>query len=214
VIITAIRSTRKGGARLQLFLDGKPALDLSPEVLMESGVRAGQEISSRELENLRQAELCQRARARAQRYLAARPRSEFEVRTRLERYGYGPEVIAPVMEGLRRSGLIDDASFARFWKQNRISFNSRSSRLVAQELRGKGVDPEIVSATVAGIDDEAEAYRAGYRKMNSFIAADEREFRRKLGGALRRRGFDYGVIDSTVEKLWNENKRERTKENG
>jgi len=214
VIITAIRSHRKGEARLRLFLDGQPALDLSPEVLMESGVRSGQEISSRELENLRQAELCQRARARAQRYLATRPRSEFEVRTRLERYGYRPEVIAPVMEGLRSSGLIDDASFARFWKQNRISFNSRSSRLVAQELRGKGIDPEIISAVVAGIDDEVEAYRVGCQKMNSLTVADEHEFRRKLGGVLRRRGFDYGVINSTVEKLWNENKRERTEENG
>ena len=204
MLVTAIKPHKKGKNRLDLFLDGKFTLDLSPIVLEEAGVHAGQDISSSEIDRLRKADQNQRAMERARSYLVHRPRSEFEVRTRLERYGFDNDVITRTLDRLRRDGLVDDEAFAAFWKQNRLEFSSRSSRLMTQELKQKGVDPEIIAATIAGIDDEGEAYRAGLRKAHSLRTEDFYEFRRKLGAFLHRRGFNYEVIGSIVDRLWQE----------
>ena len=204
MLVTAIKPHKKGKNRLDLFLDGKFTLDLSPIVLEEAGVHAGQDISLSKVERLKKADQNQRAMELARRYLVYRPRSEFEVRTRLERYGFENDVITRTIDRLRSDGLVDDESFAAFWKQNRLEFSSRSSRLMTQELKQKGINPEIIAATIAGIDDEGEAYRAGLRKARSLRTEDFYEFRRKLGAFLHRRGFNYEVIEFMVDRLWQE----------
>ena len=160
------------------------------------------------LSEFKRDELVQRAMDLALRYLSYRPRSESEVRARLNRYGYEDDVIARTLDRLRGLGLIDDASFAVFWKENRASFNPRSSRLVAQELRQKGVSSEIIAETVETLDNEAEAYRAGYKKAHSLKRADYYGFRTKLGAFLHRRGFGCEVIRVVVERLWREKEGE------
>jgi len=150
--------------------------------------------------------LVQQAVDRALRYLSCRPRSESEVKGRLERYGYEDHTIADALDRLRGSGLIDDVSFAAFWQENRATFSPRSSRLVAQELLQRGVISEVIAQAVEGVDNEAEAYRAGYKKANALQRVDYHEFRRKLGAFLHRRGFDYEVISLVVERLWREHK--------
>jgi len=159
-----------------------------------------------ELPDPKRDDLVQRAIDRALRYLSCRPRSESEVMARLARYGYEDDVIARTLDRLRGSGLIGDASFAAFWKENRASFSPRSSRLVAQELRQRGVSSEIIAEAVATLDNEAEAYRAGNKKAHSMETADYYGFRRKLGAFLHRRGFDYEVIRLVVDRLWREQK--------
>ncbi|MFO8101261.1 MAG: RecX family transcriptional regulator [Dehalococcoidia bacterium] len=204
MIVTDIKPQKKGKRSLNLFLDGEFAVALSPKAFEEFGIHIGQELSQTEFEKLKNFEQAQQALERARRYLAARPRSEMEVRMRLQRYGYGEEIISLTIDRLRESGLVDDAAFADFWKQNRREFNPRSTRMMARELKQKGVSQEMATVAVEGIDDEDEAYRAGYRKAHSLSAANYSEFRRKLGAFLYRRGFDYGVINSTVERLWKE----------
>ena len=92
MLVTAIRPRKKGKSRLDLFLDDEFTLDLSPIVLENAGVRVGQRLSSAQVAKLEAAEQQQRAMERARRYLTHRPRSEFEVRTRLSRYGYRDDI--------------------------------------------------------------------------------------------------------------------------
>ena len=146
----------------------------------------------------------QHAINRALRYLNYRPRSEAEVRGRLERYGYDDNIIEAALNKLRPSGLIDDASFAAYWNENRSSFSPRSTRRLGQELRQKGVNSEIIIAVTKSIDDTDEAYRAGHKKASSLSKTDHNEFRKKMGAFLRYRGFDYDVISTVTEKLWQE----------
>ena len=94
MIVTDIKPQKKGKSRLNLFLDGEFAVGLSPRALEEFGIHIGQELSPSEFEKLKNVEQTQQAFERAQRYLAARPRSEMEVRIRLQRHGYKEEIIA------------------------------------------------------------------------------------------------------------------------
>ncbi len=204
MIVTDIKHQRRGKDCLKLYLNGEFALGLSPKTFEEFGIHIGQDISPSELEKLKNSEQTQQALERARQYLKSRPRSEMEVRIRLQRYGYGEKIITRTIDRLRESGLIDDAAFAAFWKQNRMEFNPRSTHMVAWELKRKGINQEITTVAIEGIEDEDEAYRAGYKKAHSLSAADYAEFRRKLGAFLHRRGFNYEVIGSTVDRLWKE----------
>ncbi len=204
MIVTDIKPQKRGKNRLNLFLDGEFAVGLSPGVFEKSGIHIGQDLSISEVETLKNAEQIQQAMEHARRYLASRPRSEMEVKIRLRRYGYEEDVIVRTIDRLRESGLVDDTAFAAFWKQNRMDFNPRSTHMVAQELKQKGISSEVIDATVEEIGDEEGAYRAGYKKAYSLSAASYYEFRQKLGAFLRRRGFDYEVIGATVDRLWQE----------
>lgn len=208
-IVTAIKPRKKGNNRVNLFLDGRFTLSLSASVLGEAGIQTGQSLSQFEVENLEKADLTQAAIERARRYISYRPRSESEVRARLERYGYGDDIVSRTLQSLRNSGLTDDAYFGMFWKENRANFRPCGSRLIVQELRRKGISSEVITEIAEGIDNDAEAYRAGYKKARLLLGADYQVFRRKLGAFLHRRGFDYEVIEFVVDRLWQEQEKER-----
>ena len=138
------------------------------------------------------------------RYLGYRPRSEAEVRHYLRRRGFSGEIIAKAMAELKGQNLVDDLAFAEFWKNNRLSFKPRSSRLIRKELRDKGVAGEIIAEVTRGIDDEENAYTLGRRRMSSLARQDYPDFQRRLSNYLGYRGFSYEVIRKTVVRLWEE----------
>jgi len=207
--ITAIRPQKgRRARRLMFFLDGKFAFSLEAEVVVREGLAVGQQLSSGQIEALLKANRFHRCLDAAYHYLGYRPRSEVEVKARLSRRGFDAESIEAVMSRLREQGLIEDLDFARFWKENRQAFNPRSRRLISLELREKGVSVEVIDQVLGELDDEDSAYRAALLRAGRLEADDYQTFRRRLGDFLRRRGFGYGVINSTVKRLWQENQDE------
>ncbi len=207
--ITALER-KPGGKRVQLYLDGEPATALSAEVCLRFGLRAGDELTRGALKDLRDAETRQRALASALRLLAYRPRSEAELRGRLGQKAFAEAVIEETIGRLRGAGLLDDEQFARSWVERRDRTSPRSRRLIASELRARGVDAGLAAQSVTNADDEDAAYRAAARRARSRQALPYVEFRRRLGGFLLRRGFEYAVIKRVVARLWQENAVEET----
>jgi len=95
-------------------------------------------------------------------------------------------------------------AFAQYWRDNRLSFNQRSQRLIKLELRQKGVTAETANEVLENLNDEIAAYEVGLKKMRFLANLDYSEFHRRLSGYLQRRGFDYGTIKSVVVRLWQE----------
>ncbi|MDM7999914.1 MAG: regulatory protein RecX [Dehalococcoidia bacterium] len=143
----------------------------------------------------------------AYRYLAYRPRSEFEIRAWLQRKGFSGKAIREALTILKAKGLVDDLAFARFWRESRETASPRSRAALRRELCRKGIDPEVVSEALDGVDEEAAAYRAAQRKAARLRNVDHDDFVAKLSGVLRRRGFSYEVTEHTVNRLWQESVR-------
>ena len=143
----------------------------------------------------------QQANATALRLLAHRPRSEAEIRARLRRR-FHPSVVDAVVVALHEQGLLDDARFARMWRESRDSHRPRSAASIRQELISKGVDREIAEEAVQDLDDEESAYRAAERFARRLGQADFGAFRSRLWGHLRRRGYSASVARQTIDRLW------------
>ena len=139
----------------------------------------------------------------ALRYLSSRPRSEREVRRRLER-SYDSPAVEHALARLRELALLDDAAFARAWSRSRADHRPRSAAMIRRELQAKGVERDVAAASVEPLDDRENAYRAGLRRLPSLAAADYDTFRRRLWGRLERRGFPQSLIRETVARLWEE----------
>lgn len=203
-MITALKASRGRKKLVKVFLDGKFAFNLDAEVSARERLQGGQELDSSRIEELARADRFQRCHNAAAHYLGYRPRSEREMRQRLLRHRFLSETVEAVLKRLKEQALLDDMAFALFWRDNRQSFSPRSQRLVRLELRQKGVDGDIIDRVVATIDDADNAYRAATGKARRLSPSDYESFRRRLGAYLGRRGFGYGVIKETIERLWQE----------
>jgi len=202
--ITNLTVGRSREKRLNVFLDGKFTFSLLAEVAIKEGLQVGQELSANQVEVLTGSNHFHRCLNAAIRYLGYRPRSEAEVRQRLQRHGFNGDCTEKVLAQLKEQGLVDDTAFARFWKENRESFSPRSQRLTRLELQRKGLDGGVIDQVVGEVDDSDSAYRAALGKARRLLPSDYQGFRRRLGEYLRRRGFNYEVINDTVERVWKE----------
>lgn len=203
-VITRLVASKGRPKKVKVYLDGKYAFSLETAVALEAGLRTRQALSRPKLEKLEHENQLKKALASANRLLSFRPRSEHELKQKLTQKGYDAATVAESLKYLKEHGLVDDAAFALYWAENRATFSPRSQRMVQLELKQKGVAADVAEETSEELDDESGAYQAGAKKASRLNIVDYEEFRRKLGDYLKRRGFGYEVINTTVKRLWDE----------
>jgi len=106
---------------------------------------------------------------------------------------------------LRDLDLIGDLDFANWWVEQRTTHRPRGRRLLWQELRAKGVPQEIVEQVLEEkadqLDEVSLALKAAQKKLRTYSKLEPREFEKRLGQYLARRGFGWEVIREVVERL-------------
>jgi len=200
--ITAITAQKRNPQRVNIYLDGEFAFGLSRFVA--AWLKLGQKLSSAEIERLKDDDTHEIAFQKAMGFINYRPRSIEETRRRLGEKGFSTEVIEITLAKLIDKGWLNDLAFARQWIENRNTFRPRSNRVLAYELRLKGVaDDEIAQALEDFGGDETElAFQAGQKKAQQYRYAERADFIKKVGAYLGRRGFNYGIVKPVVEQLW------------
>ena len=189
---------------IKLFIDNSFLISVDRDVAIGAGLYIGQDLSVDQIRKLKEASLSQKCFEAALHYLSYRPRTELEVRQRLYQRGFPGDIVHEVIVRLKDQGMINDIAFAQYWKDNRLSFNPKSQRLIKRELKQKGIAIETADEAVRDLDDEANAYKAGLKKARVLAASEYNEFRSRLSSYLRWRGFSYEVIGHVSARLWQE----------
>ena len=133
---------------------------------------------------------------RAVRLLARREHTRAELTRKLAPYG-NEDDIDTVLNELARTGLQSDARFAESYlrsQQGRLG----TARL-RQTLRTKGVDAELIAATVEELPDEAGRIRGVWQKKFGTPPADAREWARQAR-FLQGRGFSVEMIRKLLKE--------------
>jgi regulatory protein len=201
--IIEIRSVARGRQRLLSLADGREFL-FSDEACERCQVAEGMEATPELLKQLERSERRVSAHDAALRLLAARPRSETEIRTRLAMRGIDPNAIEDEVERLRSAGLLDDEKFARAWVEDRKRVSPRGRRMLRYELLGRGIDPESADQATQGIDDRSTALDLARARARKLPRTNYEAFFSKVASFLRRRGFDYEVTADTARQVWGE----------
>ena len=145
----------------------------------------------------------------AARFLATRPRTRWELDRRLRRAGASAEVIEGTLERLTQLGYVDDVAFARYWQEQRDRHAPRGRRLIAAELRQRGLarealgvlDDDLERAASEDLLPETEAERAAIaldRHLRGRPLPTEARALQRLGMFLMRRGFDAETVRNTL----------------
>jgi regulatory protein len=143
----------------------------------------------------------EQARTLCLRLLTARSRTRAELHGQLAKRGYPEDISASVLDRLAAVGLVDDADFAEQWVQSRRAHAGKSKRALAAELHTKGVDNDVITTALAGIDAEAERDRAEQlvrAKLRRETLSDEARATRRLVGMLARRGYSQNLACEVV----------------
>jgi regulatory protein len=199
--IVSISPAGRGRLRIVALSDGREFV-FSEEACARAGIAVDMPADLDVLERLDREERRASAHEAALRLLDARPRSEHEMRTRLALRGFDPDTIAFEIERLRNAGLLDDERFARAWVEDRKRISPRGSTMLRYELLGRGIDPEAADAAIDGIDDRELATSLALQRGRRYADRPHEEFLAKVGGFLRRRGFDYRVTSEALRVAW------------
>ncbi len=201
--VTAIQSQVRDPERVNVFIDGAFALGIARDVADAFGLHKDQVLDEALLADLMARNLLHKATSTALNFLAYRPRSEGEIRRKLQQGGY-PEATADlVLEKLREWRYVDDEDFARRWIENRSAHRPRGSRLLAQELKAKGVPSAVTAEALdeAALDEAADALALARQRSRQLADLDAQVRERRLTGFLARRGYGFDVIRATLESL-------------
>jgi regulatory protein len=203
--IVEIRDVPRGRQRLITTSDGREFL-FSEEACERLHVSVGAPADPELFSALEAAEQRVAAHDAALRLLSHRARSETEMRTRLAMRGIEPGAIEDEIERLQRAGLLDDEKFARAWVEDRKRIAPRGRRMLRYELLGRGIEPESVENATRDIDDRETATELARARARKTTTTDFGAFFSKVGGFLRRRGFDYEVAAEATRTAWDESR--------
>jgi regulatory protein len=147
-----------------------------------------------------------RAKNTAYRFLSYRPRSRAEIETKLRDKEFDEATVAAVLVDLARLGFVNDEQFARAWARGRIRLRGFGRRRIDQELRSKGVAPEIIRESLAEIfgetsETETAMHVAEKKKLRTMRHVEPEARKRRLAGLLERKGYAFDVIREVLSAV-------------
>ena len=147
------------------------------------------------------------ARSIVLRQLTMAPRSRKQLEEKLRAKGCADEVAEAVLDRMTQVGLIDDEAFAGMVVRSQQATRGLGRRGIAQELRRKGVDDELIREQLDGIDDEGERDRAlalARKKVRTMQGAEYVVQQRRLAGMLARKGYSPSLVMTVVREVLHE----------
>lgn len=201
--ITRIAPQKKDKNRVNVYLDGKFAFGLPLALVIERGFKKGQEIDQEEIDTLRDKDEEERIYNRLVAFATLRPRSVKEIQDWFGR----KKVVLGMQEAaigrVSKIGLVDDYLFSKWWVEQRTAFRGFSRKLLALELRKKGIERSLIEKVLAEVEiptEEELARRAYEKKKQTWGGLSGPAMKRKAYGFLGRRGFSFDVIRRIVDE--------------
>lgn len=143
------------------------------------------------------------ARGYAYRLLSYRGRSEQELREKLIRKGFPPDIAEATLAHLKKNGYLDDPSLAEHLKREALEKKFLGFRGAHSFMLQRGLSRELVDSTL-GYDEATELRNAQklvdkkLRSVENYLSEGDR---RKLWNMLSRRGFSFTVIQKTLKNI-------------
>lgn len=190
---------------VNIFIDNKFTTSLQLTTVAKINLKVGMDISNHDLTKFIKEHFQEKLMSNAFNFLSYRPRSEKEVRNYLRKKIFRnpqipKETIDKVVNKLSKKKYIDDRQFAKWWIDQRTKHNQKGRRLIALELRAKGIDNQVIDDLLSKRNDEEPATTAAKKKSRSLMNYNPKIAKKKLIAFLQRRGFTWETIKTVVDE--------------
>jgi regulatory protein len=198
--ITGLQPQRRSKRRVSVFLDGQFLFGLSQDIAAALGLRVGMEVDRAALDRIAREEQLNEARNYAFLLLSYKARTTAELKTRLVRKSFPPDIVDATIARLVELKMVDDAGLARQFAEDRVNIGHKGKWRVRGELMKRGVAREHIEAAMAQAPDERDAARAVAEK---YLGRNRRlelaVLKRRLYALLARRGFSPDTIRKVMD---------------
>ena len=136
--------------------------------------------------------------------MVTRAKSKGELLAHLKTRGVEDDVAQAIIFRLQEAGLVNDEEFAKAWAQSRHNHKKISKRIIAGELRQKGVMQIAIDQALDEIDDESEyrtAFSLAMRKYSTMSRLEPEVQVRRIQSLLQRKGFSFSTISRVIREL-------------
>lgn len=188
--------------KIHISVDGEYVMTVDEMFWYSLGIPNKYEIDEEELAELKCSVNSRRAYNKAIDLISRREHSRKEIITKLSQRGYG-EVAESIADKLEERGYLDDERFAEMYANELKSRRGFGKRRISQELYIKGIDRDIISIVLEGMEEnpEEEILDIIARKYPR-ILEDEKIKNRAMNGLLR---LGYGNYDiRQAVRTWEE----------
>lgn len=190
---------KKGKDSYLIFVDGSCFCVLNSETIVKAKLHIGQEIDKEELEQIQYENEKLTAFDKSLNYLA-NIKSEKQIRDYLYQKGYTKRVVEETIEKLKSYKYIDDLAYAKLYvKSYKLT---KGKRLLAFELKTKGIDDRIIDEVCENIDTEEDAIKTIAEKYMKNKEKNQKNLS-KLFNYLSGKGFEFSMISSFIRKNYN-----------
>ena len=139
----------------------------------------------------------------ARRLINYRPRSESELRIRLNKK-YSNDVVNECITKMYCEDFLNDKRFAQMYTDSRINSRHRSASTIRRELSVKGISKDISLTVTSEINDYEQALKVAQKKSRSLSTLPKDKFFQKMLSHLYRRGFNYTISKETTVIAWSQ----------
>jgi regulatory protein len=210
VVITKIIRHKKHRNRYAVYVDGALAFDVSDDVILRFGLRSGDGLDEKKVEQILTAEAQYRAQTIAVNYISYRPRSSKEVADHLTKKGFSRELAKKTVQHLQKKNLINDDEFAQTFVRDRLKRKPTGAAMLRQQLLLKGIAPNLIERALKNsITDEdqqhaAEELAAKRLRLahSSLEKLNPMKRKRRIFEYLLRHGFSSDVATRTVRVVF------------
>lgn len=193
--ITRIKPQQRSSSRYSVFLDGAYSFSLDAKTVTALGLAPGAELSEADVKRILHGEQLRKAKEYAVLLLSYRARTDHELRERLERREFPPDIITEAMDRLAELKLVDDTRYAHDFARDRVEIGKKGKWRIRGELIKRGVDRKEIDRALEQAPDELKAARELVTKYRPRYARLEPDVgRRRLYALLVRRGFSVDTI--------------------
>lgn len=200
----------KKNDRYATILFQEARLVLPIDLIYETGLRKGDQITEERFQELLFRDTFYRIRESALRLLARRAHSIYELRRKLTAKKFPTEQVAPVLDDLEQCGFLNDTEFAKSFIEEKILEGKSGTAKIRNGLRAKGVSKDIVDELLSVAISPEEQYDAamsvGKRKLKVLFSRHmpEQKVMQSLYSFLLGRGFPHDLIRDVIKELLEE----------
>lgn len=201
MIITSITKGKKNEKRYNIYIDYEYCFSVDYEDVIEFCLKEGSIIDEEGRQELLFKCQYKKALNSAVRFLAARQRSEKEIREKLLRLEYDGQIIKAVIKKLRELDYVNDEEFARQWIEERKILKPVGSKRLAAELVSKGIDMQVVDDMLAQCQyDDLQSAEELLKKKFGRIEINPRDAKaiQRMYRYLLYRGMGYDVSQRAI----------------
>lgn len=196
--ITGITPQIRDKERCNIEVDGRFFCGMKLETVVKHRLKVGVAVSEEELSRLQLESEKLTALDKALTYITASMKTERDIRAYLRKKGYLEDVSDYVVEKMRSYGYLDDDAYARAYIEH--AGKKKGSRLIAMELRQKGVSDEAIEEALSSVSGEEESALEVLKKYLRGKSLDRatllKAYRHLMG-----KGFSCETAKGALERL-------------